>query len=212
MVGGGSKAANMIQRAIERARDKGALTFDLGALRAGRKFPANRRFDNIANNNRAVLYIENPSDDIDYLVSSVGGVKGTRLMDLTFSRNATEITPGEEEDVVNANTAVDRPFSGVVRTTDGDRTGEYEHGDPTYFEDIIPGGAVGAGGGGQGDSTGGITFTVPAGHNALVTCKNVSGSVAQRVSMPFVVYEISPEYILSERNGTAYDAPRWDRD
>lgn len=204
-----SKAANMVQRAIERARDKGDLTFDLACLRAGRKFPANRRFDTIADADRAVLYIENQSTDLDYVVSSIGGVKGTQLLDLTFSRQATEVTPGIEEDVMNANTQAPRTFSGVVRTTDGDRTGEYTHGDPTYFEDIVPGSATGAGGGGQGSTTGGITFTVPAGENALVTATNVSGNLAQRVSMPFVIYEVDPEFVLSEKSGTSYFNPRW---
>lgn len=209
MVAGLSRAANMIQRAVERARDKGDMTFDLAALRAGRKFPINRRFVDIANNDRAALYVDNPTTDIDYVISAVGGVKSTRLSDVTFSRDATEVTPGEDVPVQNANTQSDRTFSGTLRTTDGDRTGEYEHGDPEYFEDIVAGSAIGTGGGGQGDATGAITFTVPRGSNFLATATNVSGNNAQRISMPFVLYEVDPEYVLSERRGTDYASPRW---
>lgn len=202
-----SKAANMIQRSIERTRDKGDLTFDLACLRAGRKFPIADRIESLGGGERAGLFIDNSSADIDYVVQSVG-IKSLQLSDVTWSRGATETTPGSEIDVMNANTQSDRTFSGTVRETQTGETGDYTHGDPVYFEDIVPAGTTGNATGG---STGQITFTVPRESNALVTLTNATTNVAERASLPFVIYEVDPDFVMTERNADSYFNPRWDR-
>lgn len=194
-----SHAPGRIIEQLQRNRDKGALTFDLATLAAGRKFPVSVRFPDVATGDRVGLFIDNQSADTDYLVTSLG-VKATRLCDITWSRGATETTAGTEESVINANTQSDRDFSGVVRSTTP-TTGDYTHADPEYFQDIIPGASQGVSAGG---TAGEVAFTVPSGSNALLTATNVSGNTALRVSLPFVIYEVDPVWVMSKISADSY--------
>lgn len=204
----GSFAPQRIIEQLQRNRDKGDLTFDLAMLAAGRKFPAADRIDNLAAGGRAAFFIENPTDNIDYVVDTLG-VKTTQLSEVIWSRGATEVTPGTEEMVPNANTMSDRTFSGSVRTTDPTETGEYTHADPFYFQDMVPGGQTGQGGGG---STGRITFTVPRNSNALITLENVTTNEARLASLPFILYEVDPTFVMSKIGATTYtDRPPFNR-
>lgn len=193
---------------LQRNRDKGSLTFDLAMLAAGRKFPAADRIQDLAGGGRAAFFIDNPTSDIDYVVDTLG-IKSTQLSEVIWSRGATEVTPGTTEDVMNANTQSSRSFSGTVRTTDPSETGEYTHADPFYFQDIIPAGTTGQGGGG---TSGRITFTVPRGSNALITLENATTNSASLASLPFVIYEVSPEFVMSKIGASSYtDTAPFDR-
>lgn len=203
---GGARLASRIIDQLQRNRDKGDMTFDLACLRAGRKFPAADRIDNLVGQGRAAFFIENPTDDIDYVVESAG-IKSTQLAEVTWSRGATEVTPGTEEMVPNANTQSPRTFSGSVRTTDPSETGEYTHSEPFYFQDMVPADTTGASNGGG--STGRITFTVPRNSNALITLTNATNNEAVLSSLPFIIYEIDPEFVMSEIRGDSYFDPQW---
>lgn len=202
----GSFATRDIEQQLQRNRDKGAITFDLACLRAGRKFPAADRIETLGGGERASMFIDNPTSDIDYVVESAG-IKSTQLSEVTWSRDAAEVTPGTEETVPNANTQSPRSFSGSVRTTDPSETGEYEHSEPFYFQDMVPAGTTGNTSGG---ATGRITFTVPRNSNALITLTNATNNEATLASLPFVIYEVDPEFVMSERSATTYFAPEWD--
>lgn len=195
-----SFAPRKIIQQLQRNRDKGTLTFDLAMLAAGRKFTAADRITDLEAGGRAAFYIDNPTSDIDYVVES-NGVKATQLADVEWSRGATEVTQGIAESVPNANTQSSREFSGTVRTTQPNETGEYEHDDELYFEDIIPAGTTGPSGGG---ATGRITFTVPRGSNALITLGNVTMNATERASMPFIIYEVDPEFVMSKIGASSY--------
>lgn len=195
-----SKITRKVIKQLQRGRDRGVLSFDTALLRQGGKFTSSFRWENgVADDGRVGMFIENTTTDTDYIIVVQERVGVTA--DVTISRQATENTAGTELPVTNA-WERNGLFDDTVRVTGGGEGGDYDHNSPTILEDLIAGG--GSGGGRTAQPVGPQTFSIEPGSNALITLTNRSGQEVDRVSLAAVIYEVTPERLLSSRRPTDF--------